>query len=81
MARPVEHETVKALFFRCASMTWKAPCQWSSFISARGFTAQSLESNIQPVVKVVDVAVTKSCSLMAHGDVRGRVFLHLGDKS
>ena len=30
------------------------------------------------VVKVVDVAVTKSCSLMAHGDVRGRVFLHLG---
>jgi len=40
-----------------------------------GFTEQSLESRAVPTVPVVDVAVTKQGSLMASGDVHGRVFL------
>lgn len=39
------------------------------------FTEQSLESRAVPTVPVVDVAVTKQGSLMASGDVHGRVFL------
>ena len=39
------------------------------------FTEQALESRAVPMVPVVDVAVTKQCSLMASGDVHGRVFL------
>ncbi|CAK9068494.1 unnamed protein product [Durusdinium trenchii] len=39
------------------------------------FTEESLESRTVPTVPVVDVAVTKSCGLMASGDVHGRIAL------
>ena len=45
-----------------------------------GYTEESLESGAVPTVPVVDVAVTKQGSLMASGDVHGRVFLCPGWK-